>query len=114
MTKLTLTILAQDILTTSYLNSHDCAITRALHRAGRTDLDDCGDIKHLPTNTYIVKTSQNESYFNLVNKVLGMYGTKTDESYTITDSNCDSVEVPQIPIEDFEHILIFEEPLQLQ
>jgi len=41
-TKLTVVISPVDILTTRYLNATDCAITRALSRAGRPDLIDVG------------------------------------------------------------------------
>lgn len=42
ITRLTLEINPIDILTTRYINATDCAITRALGRAGRPDLVDVG------------------------------------------------------------------------
>lgn len=42
ITRLTLVINPIDILTSRYLNATDCAITRALGRAGRPDLVDVG------------------------------------------------------------------------
>lgn len=108
-TTLKLQILAQDILDNNYLSSDTCPITKALHRAGRTDLKDCGSIKHIPTREYVVIIESNETYSNLVEKVLSMYSTKENTSYTFNGED-----TKQIPIEDFEHILIFEEPLQLQ
>lgn len=42
ITRLSLVISPIDVLTSKYLNATDCAITRALGRAGRPDLIDVG------------------------------------------------------------------------
>lgn len=56
-----------------YDDNKHCAITTALHRAGYTDLVDCGiDIE--TTSGQIVVTESNPTYSSLVNKVVRMYG----------------------------------------
>lgn len=73
MKTLKITILAEDIKSTDYFSSSDCAITRALHRAGRPDLKHCGSMHIGLTNPdgdtdYIGQIDQ-ETY----NTVIGMY-----------------------------------------
>jgi len=91
-----LNILANDILETEYSNSRDCAITRALARAGFPNYEDCGtDIIDNDTEETVV-TSHNETYWSLSVRVMKMYRTKrigaTEHS---------------LLIEDFEHTLEF-------
>ena len=116
-TTLKLQILAQDILESDYTVSKDCAITRALHRAGRTDLKD-GGVLRLDNDDYtkLADTNNNQSYFELVYKVLGMYYTKDHSNGKsllgygyVTNPMKKRKPIELVPIEDFEHTLIFEE-----
>lgn len=74
MTKVTLKILASDIRNTQYANAKDCAITRALHRAGYPHLKDCGtDIFDTITNKEVISADDSIEYNNLMNRVINMY-----------------------------------------
>ena len=99
MKKVTLTILANDILETNYLNSSDCAITRALKRAGLNYEDSGIGITHVGSNEEV--SIDNSQYKNLVDKVLGMYFTK----YKVGFPNASNVK--PLPIEDFTFELTF-------
>jgi hypothetical protein len=87
MKELILNILALDIQTTGYLNARDCAITRALARAGRPDLIDEGvDIikysKDYPKKERVTYYG-NKDYFELSEKVHDMYyGMIVPEDFT--------------------------------
>jgi hypothetical protein len=116
-TILKLTILAEDIKRTDYLSSSTCAITKALHRAGRKDLKDNGTLTRQDANLFsygapLATSTNNQSYFELTHKVLCMYASKENAKINgyIFSPNEDAPIVP-IPIEDFEHELIFEESL---
>ena len=106
-TTLTLQILEEDIRETDYFNHEDCVITRALARAGRPDLYDDGELSK--NDRTIAKTSNNQSYFDLVYKVLGMYKTIAKVRGVMNSLSGDSITVEALPIQDFEHTLIFEE-----
>jgi hypothetical protein len=116
-TKLKLTILAEDILKSNYLTSNSCAITKALARAGRKDLKDNGTLTRQDEfqcsyGAPLAQTTNNRSYFELTHKVLCMYATKENSEIGgyIYSPEEDAL-IVQIPIEDFEHELIFEESL---
>ncbi len=99
--KIKLQILATDIQNNGYLCHDTCPITLALNRAGFEDYFDGGtSIYDRLTNKDIV-TNDNETYSTLARKVVGMYATKSAiaRHKKLTDT-C-------IPIEDFEHTLIF-------
>lgn len=66
-------ILAKDFKNTSYFKCSDCAITRALHRAGLKNLEDEGqDICEVKTGN-IVLDETNKNYKKLQERVLNMY-----------------------------------------
>lgn len=74
--ELKLRILAKDIRETNYNHSKDCAITRALERAGRPDLKDEGvDIVYKETRE-VFTDKENPSYLELSNKVVDLYKLK--------------------------------------
>jgi len=93
METLKLTILANDILTTNYTDGQDCAITRALARAGRPDLmDDANQIikkidkTNLSENEIMLQTEvviypNNLGYQKMEESVYGMYNAKRGHSY---------------------------------
>lgn len=88
MTILKLTILAEDILNSEYINGQDCAITRALARAGRPDLmDDANQIivkvdLHQPfVQRDVVVPPSNEQYQLMQDAVFGMYRNKDGSDY---------------------------------
>lgn len=86
-TILTLTILASDIKSTYYGNARDCAITRALSRAGRPELTDCGQgINN--TNLDVRFESYNIKGYNALRKhVLQSYRNKREyKSYKNMDA----------------------------
>jgi hypothetical protein len=102
-TKLVLKILAKDILENGYVDSDKCPITRALARAGRPDLADCGGLyinEQFPDG-YLCDGTDNKSYRRLVNKLFGMYATKKN-----IDFNCG---VAAIPIKNFQATINFKE-----
>ena len=96
-----LTILAKDVLENDYLNSNNCPITRALQRAGFKGWEDCGT-EIQDENDKSVITDENATYRVLQQTVMGMYRAKDKTIYT----NKTGV-VKSVPIEDFEHLLIF-------
>ena len=98
MTKITLTILAEDINNSKYLDDKKCAITQALHRAGFTNYHDVGQgIRD--ENREDVVTNENKTYQDLAIKVIGMYASKVDSKIPLN--------YERIPIEDFTHVLEF-------
>ena len=99
LTEIKLVILASDILESRYLDTSDCAITRALHRAGYHDYEDCGDGIYTDDLNQIV-SDENESYKDLVSLVLGMYSTKENKTYTTSFGFS-----TKIPIVDTEYTL---------
>jgi hypothetical protein len=104
MKVIVLEILAQDILETSYMYSSDCAITRALKRAG-LDMEDSGtEIVHVSRNLYgdVVNTNEAE-YLDLVQKVLKSYCQKRINIGEITKP----FDHEDIAVEDFKHSLTF-------
>ena len=67
-----ITAVGKDAYETDYLNTGDCMLTRALHRAGLTDWIDIGGvIEQISTG----KQWTSEEYKLLSNKVVGMYRT---------------------------------------
>lgn len=98
-----LNILAKDILENSYFEYKKCPITRALHRAGYTNMVDDGGMCGKIDDTYIfISSHTNKDYEKLLEKVLGMYNTKTANSITATHTGS-SYEA--LPIEDFTHTI---------
>lgn len=86
MQELTLNILASDIETTDYMEADDCAITRALVRAGRPDLVDTGLAISVRGSIIgdLVKLG-NPTYRELSDKVVSMYeGNSKPEDFTHT------------------------------
>lgn len=92
-----LNILASDIIETNYHRDSDCAITRALKRAGE-------EITDLDLSSMVGGSLGNKTYGSLLHKVMGMYGTKDNLEYF----NNRGI-VPFLKIQDFEHELIIEE-----
>ena len=81
--QVTLNILASDINTTRYLNYRDCAITRALKRAGYPELIDTGIGIHT-RGRYVTKWPD-ASYKDMAEKVQKMYAHKIPiEDFSIT------------------------------
>lgn len=76
---LELHILAQDIRETHY-TSRDCAITRALHRAGRTDLRDAG-IEILDEQSKRIIGAGDSNYLELRERVRAMYRGASEQVY---------------------------------
>ncbi len=72
MKQIKLEILAEDILLDNYYDSDHCPITKALHRAGFPDLEDQGCIYVEGT---CINSYNNESYKDLLIKLLGMYNS---------------------------------------
>ena len=77
---LKLTILASDILNSEYTNGNDCAITRALARAGRPDLMDDANQIIIKTDVHtdfvkrdVIVPPSNEQYQEMQDAVYGMY-----------------------------------------
>ncbi len=66
-------ILAEDIRNTNYFSSKDCAITRALHRAGYPNLRDCG-VSIMNDNDGSRSNIMNHGeYMKMTDKVINMY-----------------------------------------
>lgn len=76
-----LEILAEDMSSTTYTMGCDCAITRALKRAGYPHLQDSGiGIKDMNTNSYIVTERESGQYQSLSNHVIAMYGGRIPQA----------------------------------
>lgn len=86
MSTITLTILEEDIRTTDYTYSKDCAITRAMRRAGFPYGKDCGSYLIIDDYT-LIRRSENDSYKKLVERVTSMY------AYV------------EMPVQDAEHLM---------
>lgn len=69
---ITLEIKASDINETWYSDSKDCAITRALHRAGFPDLRDSGKYILNDEDRKVTKP-EDKDYYELGNRVIRMY-----------------------------------------
>lgn len=96
---LVLEIKAVDIRYTLYLDASDCAITRALQRAGYKGYKDVG-VSIEDENGNNITSYGNESYIELCIKVLSMYSYTEGRPMT-----CGSVEViPTEPV-DFTHTI---------
>lgn len=78
--KVTLKILANDILNNDYFDTKSCPITKALHRAGLTDYEDSGNILNRVTNRTVIN-SNNKTYNKLLSKLFDMYHYKTGQTY---------------------------------
>ena len=91
-------ILASDILETSYLNCDECAITRALHRAGFYDLQDIGVGISKKHERNFILDRKNLEYLNLSQRILSMYSYKDNEDYINLESKVVEREEPK----DFE------------
>jgi len=98
LTKLTLQILAKDILENDYTDFQYCPITRALARAGRPDLHECNGIYHNKSGKMLLGR---EKFQPPKDKLFGMYATKLNRLNYCGQS--------PIPIEDFEFEIEFEE-----
>lgn len=100
MKRITLKILASDIRETDYMDTHDCAITRALARAGYPHLIDFADSivekdfqhENKPTNVSI----NEEQYNKLYDVVCGMYLTKRFKTFKDAKASIFGDEVLQI------------------
>ncbi len=92
MATIKLQILAEDILKSNYFNSDDCAITRALARAGYPEYSDIGNEISSDEGEKIIG-DENETYQSLIMKVQRLYGLDGKKR--------------ENPIEDFEHELIY-------
>jgi hypothetical protein len=93
MARVKLQILAEDIKNSNYLYSSNCAITKALERAGYSEYHDAGtDICKRNDGEDILIDNSNKTYAELTEKVRAMYRNK---------------ELKEGIIEDFEHELIF-------
>lgn len=92
MAKIKLQILAKDILSSQYTDSSNCAITKALARAGYPEYEDAGTGICIEDTLDEVVNDSNETYRKLRDKVQNMYDYK---------------ETHEGVIEDFEHDLIF-------
>lgn len=102
MKTIKLQILASDILETYYHTSRDCAITRALQRAGLNCKDSGVSIKTIDTREVI--NVDKTQYNNLAVKVMGMYSKKDKTPYV---HNPREGAVKPLPIKDFTHDLTF-------
>ena len=105
-TKLTLQILAKDILENDYTDSSECPITRALARSGRPDLYDVGGLCIKESANRLFDCQKNDGYLELTKKVVGMYSTKVDKLLSIS---LIEGEIGRLPIEDFEITIYFSE-----
>lgn len=76
ITKLTLEINAVDVITSKYLDATDCAITRALKRAGRPDLIDVGQGIRNEEWTKRFESYNIKGYKEMTKHVQGMYKAK--------------------------------------
>jgi hypothetical protein len=74
--EVTLNILAKDFEETSYMNSYDCVITRALHRAGYPDLRDSGMSVINEDKKRICGWASDMGYEELTSTVVDMYSGK--------------------------------------
>jgi hypothetical protein len=103
MKQITLTILAEDILLDNYMNSKNCPITRALHRAGELKLGDSGYINGWDKEgNWVVINNDNFSYRKLVIKLFSMYLSFNNSFKTSGD-----VILTPIPVEDFVHTITY-------
>lgn len=76
--KIRLTILKEDILLDNYMDSNHCPITKALIRAGYTELCDKGMIQGTINGKEVnLSGSNNVSYRDLLMKLSGMYNSFT-------------------------------------
>lgn len=91
MSKITLNILAKDILENNYFDTETCPITKAFARAGRPDLKDTGR-SILENGNWWHTMNEDDAYAEMTYKLLAMYRTKDPERF--------NSQVP-IPIEDF-------------
>jgi hypothetical protein len=81
--KIYLSIKAQDILTSNYTDARDCAITRALDRAGYSNLRHEGvDIVNAETRE-VVFDRRDKKFVELGNLVWDMYDAKEENQYQI-------------------------------
>lgn len=98
MPQLILQILEKDIRETNYINSNDCAITRAIRRAGYPLGKDSGS---LSLDNDICIHYYNEDYNTFVDKVMGMYA---GAGMRLTEGDIKKGREPIEPA-DFEHII---------
>lgn len=73
MRKVTLEIRAEDIRNTRYDRANECAITKALQRAG-IDGRDCGFSIALNSNEKEIIDHRDPDYARLTRRVVAMYG----------------------------------------
>ena len=72
-------VLAEDIRTTRFFDSHDCAITRALKRAGFADYEEAGGKIYDDRNSKTVLSDKdNKVYHDMLIKVIKMYGKSSE------------------------------------
>lgn len=101
MSQIKLEIKAEDILLDNYFDSENCPITKALHRAGYTDLKHTGIVIIDKEDIF---PSTNSSYESLLEKLYGMYASSSKVNRNWVISFKDGPIKP-IPVKDFTHIL---------
>lgn len=75
--EIVLNILRADILNSKYTNANECAITKALARAGYPEYRDCGsDITLINNSRGVLVTDSNKTYNSLTKKVIRRYKHK--------------------------------------
>jgi hypothetical protein len=99
MKQIKLQILLEDLKTTSYRDSKDCPITRALKRAGYVDWKDVG-LGIDDENGDEIVGIDNLTYERLANKVLGMMATINPYQFHTS--------YPYTEPADFEHIIEYD------
>lgn len=101
----TITILAEDIKTSDYMNTTDCAITRALERAGLHGCKDNG--RGIESNQgYNIVPHTLPAYKEMLSKVLGMYRTANKVKDTVSDEGLGRIPpIIPIPLHDCSFIL---------
>ena len=104
MAKLKLKILAEDIKMNNYWNANECPITKALHRAGRTDLIECVGVYKKGEPLFGDPLVTTDGYEDLRAKLFGMLKS-------INPNVTYAIDSPPIPIEDFEYDLMLPDDL---
>lgn len=100
----TITILAEDIRTSVYGNANDCAITRALQRAGLHGYVDHGlGIQNDKGATIVPHTLP--VYQDMRHQVVGMYRTAGMKATPCAEGLTPITPIPPIPLMDISFIL---------
>lgn len=97
----TITILAEDIKTSNYFDSYDCAVTRALKRAGLDEHRDHGMGIQNGNGTDIIPFTLPE-YKQMRSMVLGMYRTAGKLKDTFCEEGLGHIShIIPVPLKDF-------------